>query len=838
MGLGARITAALMIITILISALPIVSVNVFRSSANDSIGDLFVQDDLYGGPSTDPDLKALISTLGDQDSVDIIISFRDHLYRDSYSRVIGLLDPNYHAFKVLPMVRAQLPKWFVSMLMEDRSGGILSIYLNKRLDYYLRESVEIIGAPYVWNGVYSPPTCGSGNFTVAVIDTGADQTHPDLKDAIIKNVKIVGSSVIDMTGLNTDLSSGHGTHVAGIIADRGSYSDGYYRGVAPCARLISIGAGDALFIFYALQAFDWILENRFALNIRVISNSWGTTATNIDPYDPINLASYEAYRRGIVVVFAAGNSGPSIDTLNKYSVVPWVIGVAAGTKDKELTYFSSRGVPGHLFKKPTITAPGVNIYSARTSTVGITATDTNINPVNASYTYFYTALSGTSMATPHVAGVVALMLSINPMLSPDQVKEILVATADPMPGYGDFEVGAGYLNAKRAVSLAATVKGNLENWKPMWSPEKLQEWIFGRTIYTGEYLPSQRYFQGTAPPGERLLGLITSPGPKHVVNISPFYSIVPVKVIAQLTWSIQACDLDLAVYDPSGRLIAYGGRGLLEYESVEFFVNNVFGNYTFEVVVWLCPAPTPYTLNVTILYGDPKLVRIIPPKTVQQYPGFDIYVTTPRIFKVYDGVGIASTYFKQGDSAFITFRAFYINGSPATGLTLILNILHESGGYSRQLPARDVGGGSYRADLYFDPAWISGKYFIAISGSYKMVADKSTFYLNWLEIFIRPHQRVSSPGSYITLYLRSVTLNDIGINRVFFEPVIATYKIYINNTLADFTIDTILNDWIVIQLRLPQTGGLYIVNIIGGYSEPITNIPWSGNKSTWVFLRT
>jgi len=670
-----------------------------------------------------------------------------------------------------------------------------------------------------------------------VIDSGADQTHPDLRDAIIMNVKLVNGTAINMTGLNTDLTSGHGTHVAGTIAGRGNASNGYYRGVAPCAKLVTIGAGEALFILYALEAFDWVLQNKDGYNIRVVSNSWGTSATTIDPYDPINLASYEAYRRGIVVVFAAGNDGPETNTLNPYSVMPWVIGVAAGTKEKELAYFSSRGIPGHIFMKPTITAPGVDIVAPRTSTLGITVLDTNVNPVDPTYTIYYTVMSGTSMATPHVSGVVALMLSINPALSPDQVKEILMKTADPMPGYGEFEVGAGYLNAQRAVSLAAQVKGDLPKWTPKWNPDMLYEWLYGRTTYTGDYLPSQRIYQGTAPPGERLIGLITSEGPRHVVNISRFYSIVPIKVIAELTWTILACGLDLAVYDPNGKMIAYGGRGLLEYEHVEFFVNNVFGNYTFEVITWLCPVPTPYTLNVTILYGDPSQLQIIPPKPVWQYPGYDIYITTPRIYKVYDGIGLASTYFKWGDSAFIDFSAYYINGSSAAGLSLTVNIIHESGKYSRQLPASDRGGGSYRVNLNFDSAWPIGKYYIIVSGPYKMVADKSTFYLNWLEVFIRPHQRVVNPGnSIIQLYIKSSTMNDVGISTISYRPVIALYKIYINGTLADYAISTILNDWVVIQLTLPQKSGLYIINIVGNYNEPVSSIPWSGNKSTWVYV--
>lgn len=840
--LAINIATLILLGTFLIVLPKAASETLINTSSTDSteVQDAYSQGEtIYTEVFIDPDLKQYMSNISDQDIIDVIISFRDNTYKDNYQRIINLLDPNLYVFKELPMISAKLPKWFISHLANDKSGAIISIYLNKKLEYFLRESVEVIGAPFVWNGVNAPATCGAGQFTVVVLDSGVDQTHPDLKKALVANIKIVGNAFINMTGLNTDTTSGHGTHVAGIIAGRGDASNGYYRGVAPCAKLIGLGAGETLFILFALQGFDWILQNKDKYNIRVVSNSWGTTATNIDPFDPINLASFEAYKRGIVVVFAAGNSGPGLDTLNKYSIVPWVIGVAAGTKEKELAYFSSRGVPGNIFKKPTITAPGVDIVATRDSTIGITATDRNVNPVDPTYTLYYTSLSGTSMATPHVSGVVALMLSVNPLLSPDQVKNILISTADPMPGYGDFEVGAGYLNAQKAVSTAASTKGNLPTWKPSWTPDKLAEWVFGKTVYTGELLPSQRIFQGIAPPGERLLGILSSPGPKHIVNISPFYSIVPIKVRAELSWTVAACDLDLAIYNPKGQLIAYAGASILQFESIEFFVNNVFGNYTFEVVVFLCPVPTPYTLNVTIFYGNPQLLKIIPPKPIQQPPNFDIYVTTPRIFKVYDGIGIASTYYIWGDQAFIDFTAFYSNGTPAPRLSLTVNIIHESGAFIRSFPAIDRGGGAYRVVLpTFDPSWISGKYRIEVSGSYKMVADKSVFYLNNLEIFLRPHTRVTTTGSFITLYLRSVTFNDVGVNRIFTEPVAVIYKIYINGSLTDFAIDTILNGWIVIQLRLPDQAGFYIITIVGTYSEPITNIPWSGNEVSWVFLTT
>jgi serine protease AprX len=152
------------------------------------------------------------------------------------------------------------------------------------------------------------------------------------------------------------------------------------------------------------------------------------------------------------VVFAAGNAGPDNNTLNPYSVAPWVIGVAAGNKDGlTLADFSSRGVPGDPLYQPTITAPGVGIVAARAVTGAITPLGAPDDISLGADAIRYTHMSGTSMATPHVAGVVALLLQANPALSPDQIRSTLRSTATALPGYAAHEAGAGYVNAFAAV---------------------------------------------------------------------------------------------------------------------------------------------------------------------------------------------------------------------------------------------------------------------------------------------------------------------------------------------------------------------------------------------------
>ncbi|HKP87577.1 MAG TPA: S8 family serine peptidase, partial [Blastocatellia bacterium] len=272
---------------------------------------------------------------------------------------------------------------------------------------------------------------------------------------------------------NTDSHVGHGTHCAGIVGGSGQMSGGLYAGVAPGAKLIGCGSGYGLFVLNALGGFEWSLANQFRYNIRVISNSWGSSGP-FEPDNPINVATRAAYLSNIISVFAAGNSGPGKNTMNPFAKAPWVIGVAAGTKEGGLASFSSRGTakserlmntdPLDDYDAPTITAPGTGrefesdaakfsaaIVSVRAISNVVSTGLTDDAELPLQYLPFYTQISGTSMATPFVAGTVALLLDANPNLSPDDVKSVLVATASRMPGREDFEVGAGYINAYAAV---------------------------------------------------------------------------------------------------------------------------------------------------------------------------------------------------------------------------------------------------------------------------------------------------------------------------------------------------------------------------------------------------
>lgn len=388
-------------------------------------------------------------------------------------------------FEALPMAGVLATRSQVNALAARPE--VRSLYYNAPLTYYNAEATAYTGVDQVRadsqmtalnNG---QPITGRG-VGVVVNDSGVDGTHGDLtlgqnlKQNVLGSTRLLAvSNLLPISYLegvpNTDTNSGHGTHVAGIVGGTGAMSNGKYEGVAPGASLVGYGSGGGLLVLDGIGGFDYALAHKEQYNIRVITNSWGSSAAPFDPEDPINLASYAAYKAGMVVTFAAGNDGPNANTHNPYAKAPWVISVAAGDKQGNLADFSSRGVAGSSGSftldgqawtwedHPTVTAPGVDIISTRTiSPIPLLGAQQDIALIEPAYLPFYTTMSGTSMATPHVAGIVALMLEANPNLTPLQVKQILMETASPMAGRADWEVGAGYVNAYAAVERALALR--------------------------------------------------------------------------------------------------------------------------------------------------------------------------------------------------------------------------------------------------------------------------------------------------------------------------------------------------------------------------------------------
>ncbi|MBM7693837.1 serine protease AprX [Peribacillus deserti] len=388
-------------------------------------------------------------------------------------------------FNKLPIAGVLATKVQVNKLAEQEE--VLSIYLNKKLQYENEEATQLTGVDQIrtnetmrtLNG--GLPVSGKG-IGVLINDSGVDGTHKDLQfgQHLVQN--ILGSTNLHAVDTllpvsyvedvpNTDNNSGHGTHVAGIVGGTGAMSGGKYEGAAPGADLIGYGSGAALAMLDTLGGFDYALTHQQAYNIRVITNSWGDTSdsgTEFDPYNPINIATKKLYDKGITTVFSAGNSGPGESTISgNYKKAPWVVTVAAGDKSRNLADFSSRGkkdaggtvtVDGQTWTwedRPTITSPGVNIVSTRVlSPIPLLGAADDAQFISPAFIPYYTTMSGTSMAAPHVAGIIALMLEANQALSPAEVKNILKSTAAPMAGHEAWETGSGYVNAFGAVERA------------------------------------------------------------------------------------------------------------------------------------------------------------------------------------------------------------------------------------------------------------------------------------------------------------------------------------------------------------------------------------------------
>jgi serine protease AprX len=438
--------------------------------------------------STSQALQKSLSSAADSASVGLVIVTFDtasglnsgHL---ATLQSLGILGGK--TYPTLGMVAVTATAGQVRALLNQ--PNVLSVWSNDQLTYLNSETRVLTGVDRVrtdpnfnrLNG--GVPVLGKPSLSVLVNDSGIDGTHADthFPEHVIQNVQTFPQD--DPAGIgfapflfvenvpDTD-TGGHGTHVAGIVGGTGASSGGIYSGVAPGVNIIGVGSGAALFVLNSLGGFEYAMANQARYNIRVITNSFGPIGNPpFDPNNPVNRASKLAHDRGIVVTFAGGNDGPVTGVFSEFAAAPWVIGVAAGTKEGGLASFSSRGLPKSqrdpsFNYAPTLTAPGtgrefasdaskftaaVVSVRAKTNTIdnGLTS-DTEIPP---SFLPFYTQISGTSMATPFVAGTVALMLSVDPTLSPDDVKQILVETATQMPGFAEFEVGAGYINVYAAI---------------------------------------------------------------------------------------------------------------------------------------------------------------------------------------------------------------------------------------------------------------------------------------------------------------------------------------------------------------------------------------------------
>ena len=398
-----------------------------------------------------PDLKTRLEEWVEDKEVSLIVRFRDEGYMGNTIALSEMGFTEYARFHVAPVLGLKGKADSIRNLVE--CPWIEWIENDTGVELMMETSLRTINATKVWdarikeNGVYhyGDQIDGSG-ITVVVLDTGIDADHPDMDygEKTIFNLKCNTPGGPWHERRNTDTSYGHGTHCAGTVAGNGDASAGARRGVAPGANLIGLSVGDVgITLTNVLGGLEWVYDNskphNNPYNIRVISNSWGTSGRKWDPEDTISQVCYKlAVENNVVNVFAAGNDGSNNHdgsqlTTSPYANTPINIAVAALERDGSgVASFSSRGESSLIETWPDVGAPGVKIWSAHARKTAISA----LSKLGGEYPNpYFLAIRGTSMATPHVSGLAALMFQACPSLGMSESHEDHSGTED----YGDIE---------------------------------------------------------------------------------------------------------------------------------------------------------------------------------------------------------------------------------------------------------------------------------------------------------------------------------------------------------------------------------------------------------------
>ncbi|WP_105971041.1 S8 family serine peptidase [Streptomyces geranii] len=436
------------------------------------------------------------------------------------------------------------------------ASGIEKVWLDAARTASLDQSVPQIGAPTAWASGYD----GKG-VTIAVLDTGVDQTHPDLAGQEIAE-KNFGSSPDNVDRV------GHGTHVASIAAGSGAKSGGRYKGVAPGAKILDAkvlgdsGSGSESDIIAGMQ---WAVDQ----HANVVNLSLGGTDTaGIDPLEEaVNALSAKT---GTLFVVAAGNEGPLAGTIGSPGSAAAALTVGAVDKQDRIATFSSVGPAQDGSLKPNLTAPGRFIVAAKAAegTIGAPVGDG------------YVSLNGTSMATPHVAGAAAVLAQRHPDWTGQQLKQALVSSTKPTVGLTAQQQGTGRVDIAKAVgqtvsSEASSVGFGAQQW-PHTDDTPLTKKITYRNTGTSA-VTLRLAVQATDADGK--------PAPRGLFTVSPKRVTVPAGGTASVDVTADTRTVP-AGGDYSGALVATGGSQSVrtalaadaEVESYDLTLNVLDGN--------------------------------------------------------------------------------------------------------------------------------------------------------------------------------------------------------------------------------------------------------------------
>jgi serine protease AprX len=518
---------------------------------------------------------------------------------------------------VQPMHRLPLALVFgtVGSMQAAVQGGIADdVYPNDPIELFDTASADAMGAA----ALRASGLTGAG-VTVAVVDSGCDASHPDLANQVVHNVKLYSGEYLNVTPdssttivvpnetgpyQNTDIGSGHGTHVAGIIAaDSTTDPAGGHLGVAPGADLVCLSIGEVLFTTAVVTAYDFLLDQPGMWSVDVVNNSWGNSFRQYDPRDPVAVATKAVADNGAVVVFAAGNSGytEAEMSLNPFSQYPWVTSVANETVTWQRAESSSNGLifdnsqavtigaGGHTvftgdrigLYHPDVAAPGENI-SSTCDTAG-----TVVGPCPPGSN---TTASGTSMASPHVAGAAALLLQANPTLTPDQVRMALQATAKPVQSFTStadapfWQVGYGRVDLQAAV---AAVTGR--NWSK--NLPKAQAAADARVLAADGYKAVKSDFWTYDAPRASVLGVTDQRSYSTNVGLGVTHLKVALSHPSLSFAQANGMEYTVTVKDASGRVLG---------TTVETYILGAGTAYLFLDLRTFSPAAVPGTLTFDV----------------------------------------------------------------------------------------------------------------------------------------------------------------------------------------------------------------------------------------------
>jgi serine protease AprX len=438
----------------------------------------------------DPYLQEMMGRALPGDRLDVIVQFVGQVTPADRSQLAALGLDAKHEFHVVPAIWTSGTAEQVMRL----AGYPRTFWVeyNERLQYAMDKTTTVINATTAWDSIIEGSLFGNSGIdgtgvTAVVLDSGIDAGHPDLDygTKTIHNLKSDSGVGPWYEVENSDTSSGHGTHVAGTVAGNGDASAGQRRGVAPGANLIGLSTGELVMILNALGGLEWVYDNsrpgNNPLNIRVVSNSWGGGGGQYNPQDSISQAINKlVYENNVAVCFAAGNSGGTGDDIqaSNYGNTPAAVCVAAADHEGVgITDFSSKGQWDWVDTWPDIAAPGLDIWStaARRTMISTMSRGSSDNP-------YYLAISGTSMATPHVSGAVALLWQAAPSMRVSEVRQDAgVVTADG----STYTVGPPPEGDKY---------GNLAYTYPEWMNQSMDTRIHESELIlklTADYIPAQ-----------------------------------------------------------------------------------------------------------------------------------------------------------------------------------------------------------------------------------------------------------------------------------------------------------------------------------------------------------